>query len=172
MYLWNVDKLVAELKEGRVSERDKLLYLLLNGVGVDIVSDSYFNQSFGYSNVDFANTAVNLLFTVAGTIFIYLKNKAGDNLDLITRCLCLGTPIGFRVFAALVPVLFVSVYFDGISLDEKLAEAGTDENKSVAAYAEYYGISIRDVVLNVLSQILFYGYLGRKISEVSGSAET
>jgi hypothetical protein len=110
MHLWKTSELVAELRAGTVSEKDKMLYVLVTGIAYVVMSDPIFSIGLEYSTLDALGLALLTVITVLGTLYTYKRNREGDDRDFITRVACLAVPIGVRLLlVALIGGLVVGI---------------------------------------------------------------
>ncbi|WP_371364632.1 hypothetical protein SRRS_52710 [Sporomusa rhizae] len=98
MYLWNVNALVKDLREDKMSENEKLKYYLLSGVFALAVPHE----------LDLF-TILDVGVFIIGTYLCFEANSKGDNRNFITRMICLEIPLGIRYVLILLP-LFIVVY--------------------------------------------------------------
>jgi len=158
VYIWKTKNLISDLKEGKVSEKEKLKYVIFLGVAYAVLSDPAISIGIEYSAMDAINLVLVVVLTVFGIIYAYKMNCKGDNTDFITRYTCLSIPIGTKIFCLalvagiLVGILDIAFMSEGIeSIDESLAMP----------------TSLTQVVVTALIMVLFYYYLGKGIYEVS-----
>ena len=105
MYIWKTDSLVADLRDGTLSQADRFKYLLvLMLITVVIVELSLFVSEVP-SAATLSESTLVILMTVAGTIWCYRVNKDGDNQEFVDRFICLSLPILVRLF-----LLFLLIY--------------------------------------------------------------
>lgn len=99
MYLWNIKKLREDLKENRVSSREKMKYFL---VFMLVVGGSFYvGLGFGDAGIPYGYTLFEalafIIITIAGMLVCYQANKQGDDKEFIERFICIGFPIGIRI---------------------------------------------------------------------------
>lgn len=101
MYWWRASKLAEELREGRVTEKERFKYFLatfiLWNVAVPLIV--YSSGPFDFDRL--ISAALNLSVIVTGIILCYRVNKRGDDVDFIPRMICLGWPASVH-FAVMV----------------------------------------------------------------------
>lgn len=98
MYLWNVNALVKDLREDKMSENEKLKYYLLSGV-----------VALALPHELDLFTILDIGVFIIGTYLCFEANSKGDNRNFITRMICLEIPLGIRYVLILLP-LFIVVY--------------------------------------------------------------
>lgn len=158
MYIWKIDKLVADLRAGDVSQKEQLKYVLLYTAMSIIFSDPYFLGGAPYNPVDSVTTATTILASVSGIYYCYSANSAGDNRDFFLRIMCIGVPVTIRVLAVFLPanvlVALLNVYFGG----ELMASTSSD---GVVNSALVFAAT------TTLCIVVGYVYAARKIRAVS-----
>ena len=157
MYPWRVNSLVEDFRADKVSEKEKLKYMILFGIVIAITSSPIAWIDSKYSIMDTINLIVSIVTTTFGTYYCYSKNKAGDNKDFITRFMCLGLPIGIRILVFAVPVGFL------LGIMEEAFGIGKQTNK---LGEEVYITTINQVIIEFLIEITYFVYLGKKLKEI------
>ena len=93
MYILNYKQLAEDLRDHKVSEREKLYYI----IGTVVLSTPLLIPSAPANHNDITGELVGIfiliLLTILGTIFIYHKNQQGDGKNFIERYVCLSFPI-------------------------------------------------------------------------------
>lgn len=113
---------------------------------------------FKYSIIDSINLGLMIITTIIGTYYCYTKNKSGDNKDFITRFICLGVPVGIRIFVFAIPLFLL------VGVVEYKYETGRQINQ---LGEEVYLTTINQVIVFFLYAIVCYVYLGKKLYEIS-----
>jgi hypothetical protein len=97
MYWWNVSKLAADLREGRVDERQRFNYYLATFIAWNLAAQLFFLHGDATFSIErLITVTVILAFSAIGIILCYRVNKKGDDTDFIARMICLGWPIGIQ----------------------------------------------------------------------------
>ena len=154
MYLWKTSSLVAELKAGAVSERDKMLYVLVTGLAYGLMADPLLSVDLEYSALDWVGLVLMIATTVVGTLYGYVKNRDGDNQDFITRYISLSVPIGVRLLLVAL-VGGVAIGF----LDEEIFDGGEGGPTNQTT-------PLQLIFLTAVSA-LYYWLLGKRLEDVS-----
>ena len=93
MYILNYKQLAEDLRDHKVSEREKLYYI----IGTVVLSTPLLIPSAPANHNDITGELVGIfiliLLTILGTIFIYRKNQQSDGKNFIERYVCLSFPI-------------------------------------------------------------------------------
>ncbi len=105
MYWWNVSRLAEDLREGRVTEKERFKYYLATFLVVTVMTEPFLYYDAEFKITDVITAAIDAVALIIGTIVCYRANRDGDNADSIGRMICLSWPIVVRLF-----VLFLGVY--------------------------------------------------------------
>jgi hypothetical protein len=108
MFLWNYKKLALELRESKLSERDKfyycLVFTLLSLFSVYLMSYMSAIKSTAIKtgqDIFFIKIIFDAAFVflyIAGLFWWYKTNSKGDNKNFIERTIVLSVPLTIRVF--------------------------------------------------------------------------
>jgi hypothetical protein len=119
MYWWNVSKLAEDLREGRVTEKDRFMYFLATVLAWTAVANlPHSGTGTEFPITEVAGLPIAIAIALTGTIICYRANRSGDNTDFIGRMVCLGWPILVKVF-----VLAVVTGFAVIALTDSVGMA-------------------------------------------------
>jgi hypothetical protein len=148
MYFWKVSALVEDLKNGRVSQRQKMHYYLANTLFYLVLF--YINGLMATKPNIFTmlNILLGLFVTVGGILLCYETNSQGDDKEFVDRAICLSWPINLRMLVVLIPVYFAY----GLIL------AGTSGQTET---------SIVDVIITTFYSVYFYKWLHSCLLKVS-----
>lgn len=108
MYLWNVKALATDLREKKISQREKLYYFL---------ATVFFSSLTDFSGDIFPHTrslealGVGFFINIIGIVFCYMANNEGDNEEFIDRLVCLSVPIGIRTLVVTIIVALAAAFF-------------------------------------------------------------
>lgn len=98
MHLWNAARAAAALRENRLTERDKLAYLLL-GIALQSVIGAggllSRRQTVGGVLIFLAFLGITLL----GYVRAFQLNQQGDNVHFLERCIVLMLPLLVQFYA-------------------------------------------------------------------------
>ncbi len=115
-------ELAQRLRNNQVSEKEKLVYLLINLIVISL--PSLFPAS---------NTITVILHTaliIIGTIFCYKVNAKGDNQDYIARYMSLNIPILVQMIILMV-LFFITLVFLSIKYPYIIINLENDKNIEV-----------------------------------------
>lgn len=163
MYFWRVNNLVDDFRNDKVSEKEKLKYTILLGILVEIISSPIMWIDSIYSTMDSINLIAMIVTTTLGTYYCYAKNKSGDNKDFITRFICLGIPVGVRLFVFALPVFILcGVIESEYGIGKQINKLGE----------EVYLTTLNQVIVGFFFEIIYFVYLGKKLNEISQNGNT
>ena len=158
MYYWNLSKLVLELKAGTITEAQKFRYLMFSMITVTLISDPIMFVGSRYNTLDAIGLILNLLISTLGMYYCFLQNRRGDNIDFITRFVCLSIPITVRLLIIFFPL---AIFFASLEIAFELIFKGrllSEINDST---------TLGRSLMIWVSLITYYAYLGKWIRLVS-----
>lgn len=152
MYLWNTDALAADLANGRLPERERIKYFLLYAVLTALAAEvsTYMGQTPTLPALTYS--ALVVLTTLFGTIWLYRLNRAEAGQDFIGRLICLSVPIGVKLVA-----LFIL-----IGIPVALIQAGMTK-----IAPGQIGTTWVDVILGASFLGLYFWRLARQIRRIA-----
>jgi type IV secretory pathway TrbL component len=114
LVLLNPPELARRLRDGAVSSRDKLIYLVIVTVlgiaaGSSVVAHLMYEGEL--TDMDIANDIITLLFEVALILIAYRINQRGNAMDFIERYICISVPLTLRVFVVMTIIAFIIASF-------------------------------------------------------------
>ncbi len=97
MYIWRVEKLVEDLRQDRISERETFKYFLVWTFFIYLETQLYelFPQPATPSMVFFSTSYT--LIALLGVTLCYWTNANGDNRHFLRRFICLNLPLSIRL---------------------------------------------------------------------------
>lgn len=134
MYFWNINKLKSDFKEGSVTEKNILQYLIAYTVLVGITMIPY-----GETNqFDMISAALMIPISILGILYTYACNggEAGDN--FLAKYFAIGWVVTIRFVAAFIPVMFVLGIIVGLS--------GTEIPENTALWDVFLEVTITAVL--------------------------
>jgi hypothetical protein len=155
MYFWKVDKLVDDLKTGKVSQKEEFKYMLAFTVLMALITDPVFSETTPYNLYSAINTITLLIVSIWGVYYCYKVNEAGDNKDFILRVMCIGLPVVVRVLAFGIPVIVVGVVIKEVIFGFDNLNGEVNET------------SIYSMAAGIVISVLYYVYLASKMRAVS-----
>ena len=109
MHLLNYKQLARDLRDNKVSEREKFSYV----IGLLILSAPLLVPTTPINahdiTADLISAFVFILIMIAGTVLLYRKNQQGDGKNFLERYICLSFPIGIiSGFLGIMSILITS----------------------------------------------------------------
>ena len=154
MYLWKIDSLVNDFKEGKVTQKEEFKYILLFGIMFTFLTSKFLYIDDIYNIYDTINSISMLIITIIGTYYCYIVNSKGDNKDFMVRYMIIGLPAGIRIF--LIAFLLIIIYS---LLFTTLEELESDSYETTLSF----------VIWSSLAGIAYFWYLAKKIRDVSNT---
>lgn len=150
MYFWKVNSLVDDLKHGRVSQRQKMLYYLANTLFM-LACSNIIQLSASKPNIfTLLSIFVGFLVTVFGISLCYKTNESGDDIEFVDRMNCLGWPVTVRMLAVLIPVYIAYGFF--LSNSNATSETHLIDVLIMAFYSVYFYKWLHSCLLRISKQ--------------------
>ncbi len=154
MYFWNTRALSEDLRAGRVSQHEKMKYLLAGTLTFSV--GSYLLVPEEPSTLLAVDALITAVITVGGVLACYRANRRGDNEEFIDRFICLSWPVGIRVVTAIAAVYFIYGTI-GYAIDEERFDAFFTQ------------LNVVDLVIFGAAQIVGYWRVRTHILRTSGA---
>lgn len=150
MYIWNVNALIEDLKDEKISQKEQFKYVIAYSVLMLFASDPVVHAGHEYSYIDSIQSLLLLLVSVLGIYFCYCANRKADDKDFLLRFFTIGLPITVRCIAIIFPIAIVAGFIEGLTSSEaSLESVGTTT-------------SIFQVIFTVILMSAFYVYYQNK----------
>ena len=149
-------RLADALAAGRLSERDKLSYLLVWPV-VGTAAEYYRASVQSWSQPQMAFVAAAVLISILGLLVCFRANVQGDNRSFLERYVCLSVPIGAVTYA---------VFFGGYYAMGLVGLLGG----WVEPDASNWNADLMGAVSSVAAMGLFFLWMRSAIGRAAGSA--
>ena len=159
MHLWNTKTLATELRDGTLTERERMKYYLLFMTLIAVAMEFPFYCPEPVTPALIATSVISIIGTAAGIYVTYRANRSGDDRDFIARSVCLFFPVGVRVVAASMCV-YVAYVIAGLII-------GGDAFEQFTAHITWV-----DVVFYGVAEIVLYWRLWHHITWVSRQHDT
>lgn len=111
MYIWSTRSLVSDLRRGVLPQHEQLKYLLVWAVVSLVLYEIPTSVHEPYSLERGVMFIGSIVVSVLGTISAYRANKGSNGNDFLGRYISLSLPIMVRIFALVVPVIFLYLGF-------------------------------------------------------------
>lgn len=158
MYLWNVNALVAELRDSRLDGAEQFKYLLAVALAILLGSVPVLSGDERATTIDIVKGVGGLTISLFAVYLSHRFNQRGDGRDLILRVVCLVVPVAVRTLAFGVLVTLP------IALGEVLLFPGSPE-----AAVDMTTRPI-DVAIALVISLVAGVYLALKVGEVAQPA--
>ena len=115
MYFWNTKALATRLKEGTLTQGEKLPYFLFFvAISYLIYEINFFpNGSEPSEGIeDLVHSGLTICLGVLGTFLCYRVNKEGDNSEFIDRFICLNFPVCIKIILIYIGIFGILVIAD------------------------------------------------------------
>ena len=157
MYLWDVNALVEDFKEKRVTQRERLKYFLVFMGLVTLVIYGSSLDPIELTAIAIVHLLIEVIVCIVGIILCYKANQRGDDEEFVDRFICIWLPVSIRVgviyLGVIVFYLMVSNALPGL-LPEFFPEGR---------------MSVVDAASSIAYSVIFYIWLRVHISRVSGA---
>lgn len=110
MYIWNLEKVTAEIKNRPFTEAELFPYLMVNVALYGFVAIPLSGDTYTYTLMDSFSAVVYIVATLLGLYYVYRKNGGAAGLEFLPRLLTLGFVYGVR-WSVLVAIPVSIVYF-------------------------------------------------------------
>ena len=153
MYLWSANRLADAFKDGRVTERHQLVYLLIFVLLSDLAADRYLNYTddiFLPNLFDAILSFMSILVTTFGTIACYQTSRQNsEKHGFLARYICISIPVFIQLvvitFFAFIALLAANEFVIGVP--------------GVANYLGNNETALADVIGIVAIEIGYFVYL-------------
>lgn len=98
MYFWKTKALIKDLREGKVSEREKMKYLLATSLVYTVAHSIPLEEVYFASYLDGISLAVSVFMAALGILVCYRANKDGQ--AFVERFICISWPVTAKLTAA------------------------------------------------------------------------
>lgn len=113
MYFWKIEKLKEDIRQDRLTEKDKFLYMLVSVVIYAILFEILAYMPAENSNQwDYIESIGNILLALLGTIFVFRANGGSQGRDFLGRYFALSLVVSIRFLVYSLPlfVLYVGLF--------------------------------------------------------------
>jgi|GEM_PF-935467 len=155
MHLWNVNALIDDFAYKKITEQQKFRYILLYVALMTIVSNSVLYVGTKYSHELVVELVLSVLITIWGMNRCFTINQSNGGDDFISRYVCIGFPVGIRLFVFAVPIFLI------IGVVEAAMQTDPTFHK-IQMYIKMAQVPIFSVI--------YYLYLGKKLKELTTKA--
>ncbi|KOO12754.1 hypothetical protein AKJ18_22210 [Vibrio xuii] len=135
MYIWNIESLKEDIKSGRLTEKDRFIYMFLTLIFTVLSIELALRIPVEPGNVwDTISSLSSALFPILGTFLAYRANGADNGTDFLGRYFSISFVVTVRFFALLIPmfVLLFAYYMLVIPENAALVSTASDTLPFVA----------------------------------------
>jgi hypothetical protein len=154
MYFWNIKALKEELVNGQLSQRERFKYYLACTILYALSLELTVVSPVPFNNLLLVQSVLTIALTIAGTIYCYRINRAGDDQEFIDRIFCIGWVVGIKL-----AVFWIAAYL-AYSIGGRLV--GGDEFSS---FAESFNVI--DLAFSFVFCCVAYWLTGIHIGDVA-----
>jgi len=154
MYFWNIEKLKAQIIERPLTDKETLPYLILTLALLTAIK--YLPQHAEFNLWDYVLLFVEVTSIIAGTYWLFLKNKAEAGSHFLQRFFAIGWVASIRVIVFAIPVMILlAVILIFTNANWLFAEAST----------------FADSLFYIVLALVIYWYNGKQIADVAEKAK-
>ncbi len=118
MYIWNIEGLKKDIKVGRLTEKDRFIYMFLTFIFTSLCFEIALRTPVGSRNIwDTINSLSYFLIPVLGTFLAYRSNGADNGTDFLGRFFSISFVVTVRFLCSIntdasffVSLLYVGCY--------------------------------------------------------------
>ncbi|HAS6350274.1 TPA: hypothetical protein I7241_20355 [Vibrio vulnificus] len=129
MYIWNIEGLKKDIKVGRLTEKDRFIYMFLTSIFTVLGFELALRMPVEPRNIwDTTSSLSSVLIPILGTFLAYRANGADNGTDFLGRFFSISFVVTVRFFALLIPmlVLLSAYYMSVITENDALVSSAED----------------------------------------------
>jgi hypothetical protein len=107
MIIWNINRLIAELKSGEVTQKNRMYYLLSIIMIALVVGAIPTDET--PPKIKYIESAIEIVGTAMAILVSYNANRKGDDKDYVERFICLTLPIVIKIAVGF--VIYYTAYY-------------------------------------------------------------
>ncbi|MCQ9103967.1 hypothetical protein [Vibrio alginolyticus] len=105
MYIWNIKGLKEQIRTGRLTEKDRFIYMFLTLIFTVLGIELALRIPIESGNVwDTISSVSSVLIPMLGTLLAYKANGADNGTDFLGRYFSISFVVAVRFFALLIPM--------------------------------------------------------------------
>ncbi|EGQ8047253.1 hypothetical protein HYO05_23050 [Vibrio parahaemolyticus] len=105
MYIWNIKSLKEQIRSGRLTEKDRFIYMFLTLIFTVLGIELALRIPIESGNVwDTISSVSSVLIPILGTLLAYKANGADNGTDFLGRYFSISFVVTVRFFALLIPM--------------------------------------------------------------------
>ncbi len=141
MYFWKIEDLKNDIVNNNLSEKDKLIYLLIFIVPYTAMSEIMSFIPTESPNIwDFSNAISSVLVVLVGTIIAFQANSGKNGSDFLGRYFSISFVLGVRLTILFSPLMIILsiYYFQDLPRDGDVITSPASTVLGLAFSAIYY----------------------------------
>lgn len=113
MYIWNIKSLKEQVRSGRLTEKDRFIYMFLTLIFTVLGIEIALRIPIESGNVwDAISSVSSVLIPILGTFLAYKANGAANGTDFLGRYFSISFVVAVRFFTLLIPMFaLLSAYY-------------------------------------------------------------
>ncbi|MCF6450978.1 hypothetical protein L1076_05175 [Vibrio sp. MMG022] len=105
MYIWNIKSLKEQIRSGRLTEKDRFIYIFLTLIFTALGIELALRFPIESGNVwDTISSVSSVLIPMLGTFLAYKANGADNGTDFLGRYFSISFVVAVRFFVLLIPM--------------------------------------------------------------------
>ena len=118
MYFWKIESLKKDIKENKLTEKDKFIYLfisiILSTIGMELMT---FMPLESNNIWDFIESVSNIFIVALGTLFAFKANGGTTGTDFLGKYFSISLVISIRFWMILIAIFIGLILFDFYTLE-------------------------------------------------------
>lgn len=123
MYIWNVNALIKDIKDEKLSQKEQFKYALSYSLLIMIMCDPLLYAGEKYSYVDAVQSLLLLIVSAFGIYACYRANSRADDKDFVLRFFTIGLPVSLRFIAVGLPIALLMGAIEGFLMFDSDTES-------------------------------------------------
>ncbi|EHZ2848905.1 hypothetical protein V9657_004641 [Vibrio vulnificus] len=136
MYIWNIEGLKKDIKVGRLTEKDRFIYMFLTFIFTSLCFEIALRTPVESRNIwDTINSLSSFLIPVLGTFLAYRSNGADNGTDFLGRFFSISFVVTVRFCALLIPMLLLlSAYYMSVASENDALVSSAEDTLPFIAW--------------------------------------
>lgn len=153
MYIWKIEKLKKQIKNDKLTEKDRFIYVFIYVVLSAIVNEVMTLLPLENGNVwDLINSLAYIVIIALGTLLAFKANGSNNGVDFVGKYFSIGFVVGIRfmVFAIPLYILLFLYYFYAFEEGEDIPSSYIDVLPFIFWYiAMFWRINVHIKTVNL-----------------------
>ncbi|HFQ4946496.1 TPA: hypothetical protein ACGUVO_004584 [Vibrio vulnificus] len=136
MYIWNIEGLKKDIKVGRLTEKDRFIYMFLTSIFTVLGFEFALRMPVEPRNIwDTISSLSSVLIPILGTFLAYRANGADNGTDFLGRFFSISFVVTVRFFALLIPMLvLLSAYYMSVTTENDVLVSSAEDTLPFIAW--------------------------------------